>query len=62
MRIAASLIRAEDNSLIWSQSFHEKVGDVFVTQERIAEEVGAKGRIKLDAWREEARKFMEGEA
>ncbi len=28
----------------------------------IAEEVGAKGRIKLDAWREEARKFMEGEA
>lgn len=28
----------------------------------IEEEVGAKGRIKLDAWREEARKFMEGAA
>ena len=28
----------------------------------IEEEIGAKGRIKLDAWRDEARKFLEGAA
>ena len=30
--------------------------------EAIEEQIGAKGRIKLDAWRDEARKFLEGAA
>jgi len=28
----------------------------------IEDETGSKGRIKLDAWRDEARKFIEGAA
>ena len=41
LRIAVSLIRAEDGFLIWSQTFTETMGNVFVTQEKIAEAIGA---------------------
>ena len=41
LRISASLVRAEDGLLIWSRTFTETMGNVFVTQEKIAEAIGA---------------------
>lgn len=48
LRIAASLVRAEDGLLIWSSTFSEKMKDVFVTQEKIAEAIGAALSTPLD--------------
>ncbi|MEM7399952.1 MAG: hypothetical protein AAF354_13600 [Pseudomonadota bacterium] len=48
LTIAASLVRAEDGFLIWSQTFNETVDNVFATQERIAEAIGAELSTPLD--------------
>ncbi len=48
VRIAVSLVRAEDGFLIWSQTFRETMGNVFVTQEKIAERIGAELSTPLD--------------
>ena len=48
LTIAVSLIRAEDGFLIWTQTFRETIGNVFVAQEEIAEAVGAELSTPLD--------------
>lgn len=48
LRIVASLVRAEDGFLIWSQTFESTTSDVFKTQEQIAEAIGAELATPLD--------------
>ena len=48
LRIAASLIRAEDGFMIWSQTFRETIGNVFETQQKIAEAIGTELSTPLD--------------
>lgn len=40
LRIKASLVRADDGFLIWSENYSETMRNVFVAQEKIAESIG----------------------
>jgi len=55
VRITAQLIRAEDGTHLWSQSYDRGMQDVFRTQDEIAEQVAMNLDVMLD---EEARHKM----
>ena len=47
LRITSQLVRAADNTQLWSQSFDRTVGDVFAVQEEIAAAVVSEMKITL---------------
>lgn len=49
LRVSVNLLRANDGSSLWADSFDMRSADIFTIQDRISQQVAARLRLKLNA-------------
>jgi len=54
VRIAAQLVRVEDEALVWAESYHRLLGDILRLQSEVARSIAGEVQIKLSPRQERA--------
>ena len=48
LRVSVSLLRTNDGASLWAESFDMRTADIFTIQDRVAQQVASRLRLKLD--------------